>query len=145
MPSQSRKHRGYKTQDIVAIALREDIYPYAESTGAGRSGRDITGTPGVWLEVKARTGFDPLAALRQAHEAAGELDIVAAILRMNGQGPATVDEFVTCLRFGTFRRLLREAGYGGPAPATGRLAAIATPDGRIHAPEDVNLIYQEAA
>ena len=44
MPSQSRKHRGYRTQKLVAEYLAKRGFPFAESTGAGRSGTDITGT-----------------------------------------------------------------------------------------------------
>ena len=57
MPSQSRKHRGYKSQKILADYLVSKGWIYAESTGAGRSGTDVTGTIGIDWEVKARTGF----------------------------------------------------------------------------------------
>lgn len=113
MPTQSRKHRGYATQALVAQALRADGWPYAESTGAGRTGADITGTPGLAFEVKARTGFDPLGALRQARANAGG-DVPVVILRMNGQGPAAVDEWLAVVDFRTLRQLLRAAGYGTP-------------------------------
>ena len=109
--SQARKHRGRQTEHLVADYLRERGWPYAEAVGAGRSGSDITGTPDVACEVKARASFDPLGALRQAHDAAdGRLPF--AVLRMNGQGPASVDEFVAVMRFGELVRLLRMAGYG---------------------------------
>jgi hypothetical protein len=64
MPSQSRKHRGYKSQKIVANYLVANGWPYAESTGAGRSGTDVTGTIGIDWEVKARTGFNPLCSYK---------------------------------------------------------------------------------
>ena len=111
MPSQSRKHRGYATQKVFAEYMR-DIFPYAEPTGAGRQGADILGTPRVSFELKARSGFDPKSALKQAHEAAGLGDLPVAVLRMNGQGPATVGEWVVCMRVDTLKELLKEAGYG---------------------------------
>lgn len=122
MPSQSRKHRGYATQRLVAEALAADGWPYAESTGAGRQGTDITGTPGIAWEVKARTGFDPLAAMRQArtHTAAGELAVT--VLRCNGQGEAVVDDWPTLIPFGVLRRLLRQAGYGSGRLVEGEAA-----------------------
>lgn len=111
MPSQSRKHRGYRTQRLVADYLREHGWPHAEAVGAGRSGSDITGLVTLAVEVKARTGFDPLAALRQAADAAdGRLPF--AVLRLNGQGEATVHEWVAVIRFGDLVRVLKEAGYG---------------------------------
>lgn len=116
-PSQSRKHRGYATQALVAAALKADGWPFAESTGAGRQGRDILGTPGLSIEVKARTDFAPLAAMRQAKANTGKGDVPIVILRMNGQGPKAVDEWLAILEFGTLRRLLRSAGYGtDPGP-----------------------------
>lgn len=111
MPSQSRKHRGLRSQKVVAEYLAAHGWPYAEPTGAGRQGSDILGTPDVAIEVKARAGFDPLAALRQAADAAdGRLPF--AVLRLNGQGETTVHEWVAVIRFGDLVRVLREAGYG---------------------------------
>ena len=68
MPSQSRKHRGYRSQKVLAMYLAENGFPFAESTGAGRSGSDITGCIGVDWEVKARTGFNPSSAITQLKE-----------------------------------------------------------------------------
>ncbi len=123
MTSQSRKHRGYRTQKVFAEYVRK-LFPYAEPTGAGRQGRDILGTPGVWFELKARTGFNPLAALKQIEKEAaadaktsswemdGWPDKSVAVLRMNGQGEANIGEWVVCCRVDTLLELLKEAGYG---------------------------------
>ena len=111
MASQSRKHRGYKSQDLIAEYFR-DIFPYAESTGAGRQGPDVTGTPGLAIEAKARSGFNPKAALKQAHEGAPEGALPVTIMRLNGQGPKSIGEWVVCMRVDTLKELLREAGYG---------------------------------
>jgi hypothetical protein len=108
--SQSRKYRGYDTQKLFAHHVRP-LFPYAEPTGAGRQGRDILSTPGVWFELKARKGFDPLTALKQI-EVESEDDLGIAVLRMNGQGPASIGEWVTCMRVDTLMQLLKEAGYG---------------------------------
>lgn len=99
-----------------------DIFPYAEPTGAGRQGRDILSTSPIWFELKARAGFDPLSALKQAErEAQAEADrfhgdvfpdLPVAVLRMNGQGEANIGEWVVCMRVDTLKELLREAGYG---------------------------------
>lgn len=116
MPSQSRKHRGYRTQKVFADYVRR-IFPYAEPTGAGRQGRDILGTPGVWFELKARSGFDPLAALKQiekeqADQSGGGVGNGFAVLRMNGQGEKNIGQWVVCCRVDTLLDLLQEAGYG---------------------------------
>ncbi len=112
MATQSRKHRGYRSQKVFAEYIR-DIFPYAESTGAGRQGEDITSTPGVWFELKARTGFQPLAALKQIEsDAKAESSVGVAVLRMNGQGESNIGEWVVCMRADTLKQLLKEAGYG---------------------------------
>lgn len=114
MTSQSRKHRGYRTQKVFAEYIRP-LFPYAEPTGAGRQGKDILSTPGIWFELKARTGFNPLAALKQMEEENRESSAInkeIAVLRMNGQGEASIGEWVVCMRVDTMLELLKEAGYG---------------------------------
>jgi hypothetical protein len=116
MPSQSRKHRGYKSQKIVANYLVENGWPYAESTGAGRSGTDVTGTIGIDWEVKARKDFNPSAAIKQLKERHNGLDLPVAVLRLNGQGEANIGEWPVMLRLEDFVKLLKEAGYADATP-----------------------------
>jgi hypothetical protein len=86
--SQHRKHRGYRTQKVVAEYLKT-WWPYAESAGAGRQGSDILGTP-FDIEVKARAGFNPLEAVKQLKSRkSNKLGFV--VLRMNGQGEKAED------------------------------------------------------
>ena len=109
--SQSRKHRGYRSQKVLANFLAENGFPFAESTGAGRSGSDVTGTVGIDWEVKARTGFNPAAAIAQLKDRdKGDLGIV--VLRLNGQGEKSVGDWVSLMRTEDLVWLLREAGYG---------------------------------
>lgn len=114
MPSQSRKHRGYRTQKVGAEHLAANGFPYAESTGAGRSGTDITGTPGIDWEVKARTGFDPSAAMKQLSERSKDGVLGIVLMRLNGQGESSVGDWCTIMRFDDVINLLRDAGYGTP-------------------------------
>lgn len=111
--SQSRKHRGYASQRIVADYLRTHGWPFAESTGAGRSGTDVTGCPGLDIEVKARRGFDPSAVMKQLSERATSA-LPLAVLRLDGQGPASINEWLCILRLEDVVELLRAAGYGDP-------------------------------
>lgn len=111
--SQSRKHRGYRSQKVVAEWLARHGWPWAESTGAGRSGSDVTGTPGLFIEVKARRGFSPLAWLRQSRLNSTGLPFV--VFRCDGQGEANVGEWGVLLRLDDMTELLRSAGYGGPS------------------------------
>ena len=110
--TQSRKHRGYNSQRIVADYFTVNGWTYAEPVGAGRAGSDITGMPGLDIEVKARRGFDPLAAMRQQEERAALGELAFAILRMDGQGPAVIGSWPVIIRLDTLTELLRAAGYG---------------------------------
>jgi hypothetical protein len=79
-----RKHRGYRTQTIIARYLKH-WWAFADSAGAGRQGEDILNIPTLSIEVKARADFQPLAWIKQAESNAnGKLPMV--IMRCNGQG-----------------------------------------------------------
>lgn len=110
MTSQSRKHRGYRTQKVVAEYLQANGFPYAESTGAGRSGTDVTGIVGVDIEVKARTGLDLPALMRQMKDRAEDDILGIGVLRLNGQGENAA-EYVAVLRFEDLVMLLRDSRY----------------------------------
>lgn len=116
----TRKRRGMRTQKVVAEALKQAGWPWAESAGAGRPGQDILGTPGLSIEVKARRELRLPQWLRQARKSAGaSLPIV--IHRPDGMGEKSVDDWPATMRFADLRQLLREAGYGdgafgGPRP-----------------------------
>lgn len=110
--SQSRKHRGYDTQRVFAEHVRA-VFPYAEPTGAGRPGRDILSTPGIYFEIKARAGFSPTEALKQTVSPALEAgDIPIIVMRMNGQGPKNIGKWVALTEVDFIIQLLKEAGYG---------------------------------
>jgi len=106
--SQSRKHRGYRTQRVVAQYLTQ-WWEHAESAGAGRQGKDVTGVP-FDLEIKARTAFQPKAWLDQVRQRSviGEMAIV--VMRFNGQGE-NAEEYGAMLRFDDLVSLLLKAGY----------------------------------
>lgn len=110
MTSQSRKHRGYKSQDLVAQALRV-IFPHAQSAGAGRTGVDITGTPGLAVEVKARRSMNLPAWLRQAaQESRAGLPVV--VHRPDGFGEASILQWPVTMTLETFMEFLKRAGFG---------------------------------
>jgi hypothetical protein len=83
MASQARKHRGFRTERVVADYL--STWWQGACVGRG-SGKDIVNVP-FDVEVKARNGFQPLAYLRQLKsrtDSSGELGF--GVLRLNGQG-----------------------------------------------------------
>jgi hypothetical protein len=81
--SQHRKHRGFRTERVVAEYLSTQWSGACVGRG---SGKDIVNVP-FDAEVKSRTGFQPLAYLRQLKsrtDISGELGF--GVLRLNGQG-----------------------------------------------------------
>lgn len=110
MSNASRKSRGMRTQKVVAEWFQESGFPYAESAGAGRSGSDVIGVPGLKIEVKARRAFSPLAWLKQADEAPGR-GLPFVVFRCDGQGEANVGEWGVLLTLAEMTKLLKEAGY----------------------------------
>jgi hypothetical protein len=83
LASQARKHRGFRTERVVA----EYLSTWWQGACVGRgSGKDIVNVP-FDVEVKARTGFQPLAYLKQLKartSVSGELGF--GVIRLNGQG-----------------------------------------------------------
>ena len=106
--SQSRKHRGYRTERVIESYLSR----WWENASVGRgAGKDIHNVP-FDCEIKARTEFQPLAWLKQVTKrasASNELPFV--VCRMNGQGEDAA-EYLAFMRFGDLVQLLLKAGYG---------------------------------
>ena len=112
MSNQSRKSRGMRSQLVGARYLQANGFPHAESTGSGRSGSDILGCVGIDWEVKARTGFDPMSAIRQLKERAKEGVLGLVLLRLNGQGEESIKDWMVVIRFEDAVNLLRDSGFG---------------------------------
>ena len=105
--TQARKHRGFRTERVVAEYLTQ--WWSGATIGRG-NGKDIVNVP-YDLEIKARSDFSPLAWLRQSRkrtEKTGELSLVC--VRMNGQGESA-EEYLAFLSFGDLVQLLVKAGY----------------------------------
>lgn len=109
--TQSRKHRGYKTERLVAQYFSENGWPYALATGAGRSGSDVTGVPYFDIEVKARSSFLPKAWIDQTvKRATGSGETPVVVSRLNGQGEQ-VGNYLAFMRLSDLVDLMRKAGY----------------------------------
>ena len=103
MASQARKHRGFRTERVVAQYL-STVWQGA-CVGRG-SGKDIVNVP-FDVEVKARAGFQPLAYLKQLKartSASGELGF--AVLRLNGQAE-NAEDYACVIRLGDLLPLLQ--------------------------------------
>jgi len=106
--SQSRKHRGFRTERVVAEFLKRTW----EGASVGRgNGRDILNVP-FDCEVKARSALDIRGTLRQIETRTAKSGLLGfACFRLNGQGDTKPDEYVAMLRLGDLVQLLRDAGY----------------------------------
>lgn len=109
--SQSRKHRGFKTQAIIAEYLQAQGWQHALPVGAGRDGSDITGIEGLDIEIKARTNLDLPALMRQLSERKKDTGMGVGVLRLNGQGEKSVEQFVAVLTLADLTYLLKASGY----------------------------------
>ena len=107
----SRKQRGYDSQKIVADYLKANAWEYALSAGAGTQGSDITGVAGIDWEVKARRSVSLLAVLRQLKERKKQ-GMGIGVLRLDGQGEQSIDEWCAVLRLEDLVYLLKASGYG---------------------------------
>lgn len=110
--SNARKRRARNSEFDVADYLAENGWPRAEAVNSGASGSDIKHTEPIPWEVKARRGFNPKAAMKQASARPG--DFHPCVLRVDGMGPASIEQWPAVLPFGELVRLLRLAGYGEP-------------------------------
>ena len=107
MPSQHRKHRGFRTERVVADYLSQ--WWSGATVGRG-NGKDIVNIP-IDIEVKARSDFNPMEWIRQGRkrtEKNHELNVV--VCRMNGQGEDAA-EYLSFLKFSDLVELLIKAGY----------------------------------
>ena len=103
MASQARKHRGFRTERVVAQYLST---VWSGATVGRGSGKDIVNVP-FDVEVKARTGFQPLAYMAQLKartSLSGELGL--AVLRLNGQGE-NAEDYACVIRLGDLLPLLQ--------------------------------------
>ena len=103
MASQHRKHRGFRTERVVAQYLST---VWSGATVGRGNGKDIVNVP-FDVEVKARASFQPLAWLKQSRartSVSGELGF--CVLRLNSQGE-DAHEYAALIRLGDLLPLLQ--------------------------------------
>ena len=107
MASQSRKHRGFRTERVVASYL-SSWWPNA-TVGRG-NGKDILGVP-YDCEIKARSTQSLPELLRQIEARTSKSgDLGFGCLRLNGMGE-TPEKYLAVMRMGDLVQLLIQAGY----------------------------------
>ena len=106
----SRVQRGRQSEQLIADYLASHGFPHAERVAASLKGADVTGTPGLAVEVKSRNRLELGEWMKQAAKRDG---LPLLVVRLNGQGPATIEDWPMVIPFGRGVELLRSAGYGG--------------------------------
>jgi hypothetical protein len=101
--SQARKHRGYRSQRVVAERFADNGFPHAEPVGAGRAGSDIVNLVGLMKQLDARAKD-------------GVLGI--GVVRPDGMGETSVGMWPAVMCLDDAIALLRAAGYGTPLEET---------------------------
>ena len=107
---QSRKVRGRESERILAQYLRDHGWEHAHQVGSGAAGSDIQGIEGLDIEVKSRANFDPKSCMKQLKNRKTN-GLGVAVMRLNGQGEAAIDDWVAVLRVEDLVYLLKANGY----------------------------------
>jgi len=108
----SRRERGRESEKLVAQYLVSHGFETAHVTSMAASGSDILGIEGLDIEVKARRGFNPSAAMAQLRARSKEKGLGVAVMRLDGQGEAALDDWVGVIRLADLVYLLKASGYG---------------------------------
>jgi hypothetical protein len=119
-----RRRRGLESQEMLAEFMQINGWPNAQSAPRGHRGRDVLGTPGLRVEVKARRELRPFEWLAQAE--AGKIgppdrpvtvEVPFVVFRPDQAGPADVGRWGMLLRVESGLAVLRMAGWGEPMPS----------------------------
>ena len=116
--SQARKHRGYRSQRVVAERFADNGFPHAEPVGAGRVGSDIVGLVGIDVEVKARRDLNLVGLMKQLDARAKDGVLGIGVVRPDGMGETSVGMWPAVMCLDDLIALLRAAGYGSPLEET---------------------------
>lgn len=116
--SQARKHRGYRSQRVVAERFADNGFPHAEPVGAGRAGSDIVGLVGIDVEVKARRDLNLVGLMKQLDARAKDGVLGIGVVRPDGMGETSVGMWPVVICLDDAIALLRAAGYGTPLEET---------------------------
>ena len=110
--------RGNAMANAFADYLRP-WWPYAEATGSGRNGRDVTGTPGVAFEIKTaddfKRDFKPTIWVAQAKANAAYAEPHPVVYLPRGVGARNMANSLFILPAYWGMALLEGSGYA-PAP-----------------------------
>lgn len=103
--NKSRRRRGRNTEILVAEYLG-NFWEGVSAVASAIGGSDVLGVPGFDVEVKARSGFQPLEALKQQDKRKGSQKGLI-VMRLNGQGE-DAGEYIAIMRLKELVPLLQK-------------------------------------
>lgn len=116
MPRPYRNQRGRETE-LIAHRRWKKVFPKCQVVNSSAPGPDLIKTDPFIVEIKARSQFNPSTWFRQAKKNAEKAKgagkkIPLVVMRPNGTGPESVDDWLVFLRQGDFLELVK-SGLGG--------------------------------
>jgi hypothetical protein len=110
------KAKGRATENQAVAWLRENGYPYAERrhlAGEHDLG-DITGMPGICVEVKSAAQWAPVRWLRETRAEMNNSRSPIGFVMARPKGGTNVDDWVIMMHPDTLLSLLTDAGWRTP-------------------------------
>jgi hypothetical protein len=117
------KAKGRATENQAVNWLRENGYPYAERrhlAGEHDLG-DITGMPGICVEVKSAAQWAPVRWLRETREEMKNSRSPIGFVMARPKGGTNVDDWIIMMHPDTLLSLLTDAGWRSQPTASVRL------------------------
>ena len=113
MKPATAKAKGRATETQAVEWLRANGYPYAERrrlAGAEDQG-DITGMPGICVEVKSAAAWKPVQWLRETRAEMENSHSPVGFVMARPKGGTNVDDWVIMMHPDTLLSLLTDAGW----------------------------------
>lgn len=112
--------KGTAAESVVVRWFANHGWPWAERralTGSKDKG-DLTGMPGLVIEVKSAVRIDLPGWLREttAERNNASADYGVLVVKPKGYGETRIDEWPAVMTLGALTHLLHAAGYGDPKP-----------------------------
>lgn len=112
------KRKGTAAETAVVRYLEANGFPTAERrslAGAADKG-DVTGIPGIVIEIKAAKKYEIPGWLKEAAQEGinAKAEYAILIMKPNGKGEGSVNKWWAIVDVEQMTNLLRDAGYGQP-------------------------------
>jgi Holliday junction resolvase len=109
------RRKGARAEVDLVRWLQANGWPYARTNLRGSAGPDVTGTPGIAWEVKARDRIDLAAFVDQAEEQRDYAGASLAVVVVRRKGRPDPAQWYAVTPLATMAELLRDAGWGSAA------------------------------